>query len=520
MKRTFCAGQVLALFFIAFTSVMRADVALAALFTDHAVLQQEKPLPVWGRAEPSEKITVTLGDDSAHTTADRDGRWIVFLKPRSATAEGSDLVAAGKNTVTVHDVVIGEVWLCSGQSNMEYTVASREGWQANNRVLDAEREIANANFPLVRQVRIEQVVSEKPAETVNTSGWQPASPQTVGGFTAVGYFFARSLHQKLGVPVGIINSSWGATQIESWLSPAALASDPAFKVVEDRWQQTLAEYPAEMAKYPPVLAAWEKEDAAAKAAAGNAAKYAEYRAKHPKPRPPRGPGDKWTPAGLFNGMINPLLPYALRGTIWYQGESNAARPNEYERLFAALITSWRAHFGQGDFPFYWVQLPNYRASDDWAGLREAQTKTLRLPRTGQAVTIDIGEAGNIHPPNKQEVGRRLALIAKTETYGLPGDFSGPLFASQTREGRSLRLRFTCASSGLVAHDKPVQSLQIAGADRKFFPATARIDRDTLIVSAPEVKEPVAVRYAWSTAPEANLYNGVGLPAAPFRSDDW
>jgi sialate O-acetylesterase len=516
-------------------SLARADVTLAPLFADHAVLQRDKPLPVWGRADAGEKIAVTFRGQTMRTTAASDGRWIVYLDAAPATPTGTDLTVAGKNTVTLHDLVIGEVWLCSGQSNMEFTVEARPGtWQANSRAALAAAEVAAAHFPLIRHVAIQQTVAEAPADTVRTGPWQTATPQTVGGFTAVGYFFARDLFEKLGVPIGLVHSSWGGTPVESWMSPAALAGNPAFAVVDQRWRQTVAEYPAKKAAFDAALAAWTKADAAAKADAASGAKakpktdgaklYAAWLKKNPRPRAPRGPGDPWTPTGLFNGMINPLLPYAIRGAIWYQGESNAEHAAEYHALFAAMITAWRAHFGQGDFPFYWVNLANFKNSGDptgatYAFLREAQTQTLSLPRTGQALAIDIGNPDDIHPANKQDVGRRLALLAQHETYGITVDDTGPTFATATREGAALRVRFTHAS-GLLAHDKPVQSLELAGADHVFHPATAKIERDTLLVSSPEVKDPVAVRYAWKNAPEANLYNGAGLPAVPFRSDAW
>lgn len=513
----------------------RADVTLAPLFTDRAVLQRDKVVPIWGRADVGEKVTVTFAGQRKEATPAPDGRWLVQLDPLVASIQGADLIVAGKNTLTLRDVVVGEVWLCSGQSNMEWPVS---------RSADAVREIAAVNFPLIRHVRIEHVVAESPAESVPTSGWLAATPQTAGGFTAVGYFFARDLFQKLGVPIGIVHSSWGGTPVESWMSPAALASDPAFAVVGERWRKTVADFPTAKVAHAARLAEWQRVEAAAKAApapkapppsakakiAGKAkaepvSAYAEWLRANPRPRAPRGPGDPWTPSGLFNGMINPLLPYALRGTLWYQGESNAERAAEYHALFTAMITAWRAHFGQGDFPFFWVSLANYEVPTDptrriYAFLREAQTKALALPDTGQALAIDIGDPKDIHPVNKQEVGRRLALLAKNRVYSMTGDDTGPTLASATREGATLRLRFTHASGGLVAHDKPVQSLEIAGADRVFHAAAARIDRDTLIVASPKVREPIAVRYAWANAPEANLYNGAGLPAVPFRTDAW
>jgi sialate O-acetylesterase len=497
----------------------KAEVTLAPLFTDHAVLQRDKPLPVWGHAAAGEKITVTFRGESARTTAGADGRWIASLDPLAANAEGADLVVSGQNTVTLHDVLVGEVWLASGQSNMEFPVYDPKSTQFH--LQNAAAEVAAAKFPLLRQFLVSRTVAEQPIDTAK-GAWDVCSPETVGRFSAVAYFFARDLHEKLNVPVGIIDSTWGGTPVESWMSPAAIASNPAFAVVGQRWQKNLADYPAKRALYETQLAIWTRD--AADATAQGPAALAAFLKKNPKQRPPRGPGDSWTPTSLFNGMINPLLPYALRGAIWYQGESNAERASEYHVLFAAMITAWRAHFGQGDFPFYWVNLASYGVPGDptnmtYAFLREAQTQTLALPNSGQALAIDLGDRSNIHPANKQDVGHRLALLARTRVYGFTGDDTGPTFTSATREGSALRVRFSHAS-GLIAHDKPVQSLELAGADKKFHPATAKIVGDSLLVSSPLVREPVAVRYAFTNFPEANLYNGTGLPAVPFRSDDW
>ena len=490
-----------------------AEVSLAPLFRDGAVLQQGKPVPVWGRATAGEKITIAFGGQCIGATTGTDGRWVVVLAPLPASTLGTDLVARGQNLVTIHDVVVGEVWLCSGQSNMEWPV---------ERAQEAAKEIATAHYPLIRQFKVEQTVADTPRETV-AGEWQAASSATVGKFTAVGYFFARDLFQKLGVPIGIVHSSWGGTPVEAWLSPAALASRPAFQVVGERWRETLASYPANQAAYVAALDAWTKAEAATQGQ--GAAVHAAFLKRQPRPRAPRGPGDAWTPTGLFNGMISPLLPYALRGVLWYQGESNSERATEYRALFAALITGWRAHFGQGDFPFYWVSLANYKMPGDPTGtafayLREAQALALALPNTGQALAIDIGDPDNIHPTNKQEVGRRLALIAKAKIYHIPCDWSGPVFAGATPERSAMRVRFAHDEGGLVAHNRPVQALEVAGTDRKFHPAQGRIEGATLVVSAREVPAPVAVRYAWKNAPEANLFNGAGLPAAPFRSDNW
>ncbi len=457
---------------------LRADVSLAPLFTDHAVLQQGKAVPVWGRADPGELVSVAFHGQTVRATTGQDGRWIALLGALPATSDGADLVASGgKGAVVRHDVVVGEVWLCSGQSNMAFTMDDPR--HPAFHLQNAAQEVAAANFPLIRQFEVARKVSGIPMENA-TGSWVPCSPATAGPFTAVGYFFARNIQQRLHVPVGIILCCWSGTPIEPWLSPYALGSDPAFDVVGPRWKQTPPDYPHK---------------------------------------------DSWMPAGLFNGMINPLLPYSVRGILWYQGESNAARAREYERLFAALITTWRAHLGQADVPFYWVQLASYQTPGDpggmtWAFLREAQAQALVLPNTGMAVSIDIGDPKDIHPHNKQEVGRRLALIAKARAYGITGDFSGPVFSAAERVGSGMRVRFRYAEAGLTAADKPLQSFELAGPDHRFHQAAAAIAGDTVLVKCPEVPNPVAVRYAWTNNPDANLYNGAGLPAVPFRSDTW
>ena len=485
---------------------LRADVTLAPLFSNDAVLQHGKPLPVWGRADPGEGVRVEFAGQTVHTTADQSGRWYALLDPLQPAIEPAELVVTGKNTLRVTGVVVGEVWLCSGQSNMEWPLRL---------ALNPEQEIAAARFPLVRHFKVKPRMAETPVE-IAEGGWTACSPETAGDFTAVGYFFARDLHTRFGVPVGLINSTWGGTPIESWLSPATVNLNPTFRHVIDRWLDVLKRYPAAKEQYDHVLQLWTDQEKAAKA------KGAKFEA--PRPYPPEGPGHQNAPSSLFNGMINPLVPYAARGVLWYQGESNTGRAGEYQPLFRELITSWRRHFAQPDLFFLWAQLANHNGGDpiatNWAIVREAQTAALTLPDTGQAITIDIGDPNDYHPRNKQEVGRRMALVARAKLYGANIDYSGPVFSSLTREGAALRIRYEHAGTGLTARNKLLQSFQIAGADRTFYPAVARIDRDTVLVSATQVPEPVAVRYAWYNAPEANLYNGAGLPAVPFRSDDW
>ncbi|MCF7759354.1 MAG: sialate O-acetylesterase [Cephaloticoccus sp.] len=481
-----------------------ADVTLAPLFCDHAVLQQNRALPIWGQASAGEHVTVNFRGQTVGATTDRDGRWIVYLDPIAATTEPADLTVTGKTTVVVHDVLVGEVWLASGQSNMNRQLSS---------LPDAAEVIAKINQPLIRHITIRQTLATTPMETVETSGWQPGTPEHAGNFSAVAWFFAANLQRKLGVPVGLIHSSWGGSKIETWMDPHTLHAVNAWPAIEARWQELVKNYPTIVANHD----AWLKLDAEAKAKG----------TPNPVPPPllPRGPGTQHSPAECFNGMIVPLQPYALRGAIWYQGESNWAQPTEYAELFPAMIRAWRAQWGLGDFPFYFVQLPNYAQPNDatgqgWALIREAQAKALALPNTDMAVTLDCGNPQDIHPQNKPIVGRRLAQIAAVNVYKITGDWRGPRFASAEREGPALRVQFDEVLTGLIAEGKPPQALELAGEDRKFYPATAVIERNTLLVKSPQVAEPVAVRYAWSNTPGANLFNGAGLPAAPFRSDNW
>lgn len=483
---------------------LRADVTLAPLFRDHAVLQRDKAVKVWGWAEPGEKVQVAFGGQKVETVADAAGRWTTELAAMPASGESRDLTVTGKNTVVVKDVVVGEVWLCSGQSNMVWQVA---------KVMDAKKEMETSTYPLIRQFLVERTPMEKPADMVGGS-WALSAPGAIRDFTAVGYFFAREMHQFLKVPVGIINSSWGGTPIESWLSQATLDGDPDFAPVAERWKQALTEYPALKAKYDADLAKWTEQEAAARA------KGEEF--KRSKPREPGGANSSQTPSALYNGMINPLAPYTLRGVLWYQGENNSGRSREYHKLFPTLITTWRARFEQPELPFFWVQLANFKQLKDetgltWAYLREAQTSTLSLPHTGQAITIDIGNPDDIHPTNKQEVGRRLALIAKAKLFGQGVEFSGPVLEKAERAGTSIKLTFSHAAGGLDLRGEPL-AFQVAGADKKFIPAKARLEGEALVVEAPEVVAPKFVRYAWVNSPEACLFNRDGLPAPPFEAE--
>ncbi len=440
---------------------------LATLFRDHAVLQCDKPVSIWGRAAPGEHVVVLFGSQSVGATAGPDGRWIVVLAPLAVASQGADLTVAGGATVTIHDVVVGEVWLCAGQEKMPATVDGPVGR------IDAA-ETASARGPLIRQFAFDRPALGA-AATGPSGGWTPCSPDTVGRFTAVGYFFARDLSTRLGVPVGIIDSSQAGTPIEAWMSPASLGTLPiisAGRADEARWA---------------------------------------------------GPSGS-RPSSAFSARIDPLAPYAIRGAIWDQGEADVGRAADYAVHFPAMIRAWRSLFGQGDFPFFWVQLGNSASLADtgaqWARLREAQSGARSLPMTGEAVSLDLGATTGLGSGNAREIGRRLALIAKAQVYSIPVDYSGPLYSGIEHEGSALRVHFKFAGDGLTAADKPLQSFEIAGADRVFHAAKAAIEGDSVVVQSAAVKAPVAVRYAWRNAPFANLYNGAGLPAEPFRSDNW
>lgn len=497
-----------ALCFVASTTSALADITLAPLFRDGAVLQRDQPLVIWGRATAAERVEVKFKSQSAVAIAGADGRWKVTLKPEPASATGAEIVAIGANTVRVRDVLVGEVWLCSGQSNMAMMLRTTN---------DAEREIAAANHPLIRHYKIPAVVADKPAFDVEAV-WVACKPETAGNFSAVAYYFARELQQKLQVPIGLVNSSWGGTQIESWMNEATIKASPFAKDIQTRWETLLAEHPKKLEEHATKTAKWKTDGEKAKAAGKEFARKA--------PTPPEGPGSRWAPSGIYNAMIAPLVPYAMRGVIWYQGETNAKRHNEYGSLFTDMIKQWRSDFGQ-PLPFFFVQLANFESGEGtkgttWSYLREAQTHVLALPSTGMAVTIDIGEPKDIHPRNKLDVGKRLAFHARKVAYGENIETDGPLFASAKREGKVMRVNFTHAAGLKLLPTKADDraGFEVAGDDRKWVPAEAKVRGATLAVSAESVPKPVAVRYAWRNSPEARLVNGAGLPAAPFRSDNW
>ncbi len=495
-------------------STAMADVTLPSIFSDHMVLQRDTTVPVWGWADSGESVTVTIAGQTFETKADTTGKWSVKLGKLSG-GEPVTLTVKGKNTVTINDVLVGEVWLASGQSNMQLHVG-----EVNN----AGQEKASAKFPQIRMF----IVARRPSVTPQTNcegQWVVCSPETVASFSAAAYFFGRELHQKLGVPVGLIHASWGATPIEAWTSMDRMEGKkelkPVFKPWEDKLKVPYDDVKAQ-AQYQKQLVVW-KQNAEARKAEGKPVGDGPEKPVNPREH-------KNYPANLFNGMISPLIPYAIRGGIWYQGENNAKGElaKLYETQLPLLIQDWRTRWGQGDFPFAWVQLPNYKkrteepgAASDWAVMRESMLHSLSaVPNSGMAVTIDVGDAATIHPKNKQPVGHRLALWALATVYGEKVVFSGPLPAGRKISGAEVTLSFTHTEGGLVAKDGEPKGFAIAGADKKWVWAQARIEGDKVIVSSAEVKSPVAVRYAWADNPDCNLYNGSGLPASPFRTDTW
>ena len=477
-----------------------ANIKLPAVISDHMVIQQEMPARIWGWADPGETVSLEFLGQKVSGKADASGRWTLYLMPLKPGGPG-ELTISGQNSLAVHDVLVGEVWIGSGQSNMEFAV---------NRAVKAEQEIAAANFPQIRMFTVKKKVSDTPLDDVEGS-WQICSPDTVGRFSAVGYFFSRELHQRLHVPVGFIHTSWGGTPAQSWVSHQALENEPALKFIVSDWQKTLDAYPASRERYESAMEKWRPLAAAART---------EGKQAPAQPRPPAGPGHQNTPGGLYNAMIAPITPYTIRGATWYQGEADAnqSRAYAYRRLFRLMIEDWRQAWGEGDFPFLFVQLANFKANPYWPLLRESQTSTLELRNTAMAVIIDIGNSTDIHPTNKQDVGLRLSLAARAMVYGEKIEYSGPMFRSLAAEGNRLRVWFDHIGGGLQARGGgELTGFTVAGRDGNFVPAEAKIDGGTVLVSSAAVTDPVAVRYAWQDDPGCNLINQEGLPASPFRA---
>ena len=642
--------------FAASTGVVFANVKLPAIIGDNMVLQRGKATTMWGWSEPGEEIMVSVSWHSMawEITADNTGKWTFKMNP-PRTAGPHEITFSGKNTIKLKNILVGEVWVCSGQSNMQWSV---------NVAANPQEEIASADYPNIRLFSVERKVADKP-QTDCVGSWSQCSPETVPGFSAVAYFFGRELYKELNVPIGLIHTSWGGTSAEAWTSSGVLRTLPDYKEVMEQIEQFQVNPEPFQKRYEEQMLEWHKKinlsdpegknctdvdyddkdweemelpqlweqaghqtfdglmwfrkevevpaswvgkelilelgpiddmdstwlngiraggietagqwqtnrtykidskiikagrniiavrvldtgggggiygqakqmklkpaDTSDETAIPLAGKWRykksyDLQSMPPQPRLPMRIDNSNAPTALYNAMIAPLIPYSIRGAIWYQGESNAGRAYQYRSLFPAMIKNWRIDWGQGYFPFLFVQLANFMAVDTepvdsaWAELREAQLMTLALPNTGMAVIIDIGEADDIHPKNKQDVGKRLALWALAKTYGKDLVYSGPIYKSMKTDGNKIILDFEHTGGGLVAKGgEPLKGFAIAGADRKFVWADAKIDGDTVVVSHDEISVPVAVRYGWANNPVCNLYNKEGLPAAPFRTDKW
>jgi sialate O-acetylesterase len=464
----------LAWFVVALVAIpAAADTALPAIFSDNMVLQRGQALPIWGTDDKAAEVTVTLGDAKA-TAKVEGGKWMAKL-PAQKAAEATELTVEGSSKITLKNVAIGEVWLCSGQSNMEWSVAASK---------NPQEEIAAAKHPRIRHIKLEHTLGATPQDSVPSKlSWQVCTPQTVPQWTAVGYYFARHLQKELDVPIGLIGSNWGGTRIEPWTPPEGFQQVPALKDITSKLDQVA-----------------------------------------------KGKPSASTPTAMYNAMIHPLVPYAIQGALWYQGESNNGEGMQYAEKMKALIGGWRKVWNRDHMPFYFVQLAPYRYSNAKAdrslqlpGIWEAQAATLAVPHTAMAVTTDtLGEKEitDIHPKNKQEVGKRLALCALAKTYGKSDlVYSGPLYKSMKVEGSKVRIAFDHTGSGLVSRDgKPLTWFTIAGEDKKFVEAKAEIDGNSVVVSAESISRPVAVRFAYHEEAQPNLANKEGLPAAPFRTD--
>lgn len=485
-----------------------AQIRLPAIFGDHMVLQQKQANPVWGWAAPGETIMVKIHGQSHMTEADEKGYWRVHLRPLPAGGPYRLEIESERSKFYFDDVLVGEVWICSGQSNMAWPVRI-----TNTATLD----ILTANYPKIRLLTVPRVGTQEQQNDFEGE-WSACSPQTVGDFSAVGYLFGRRLHHALDVPIGLIDNAWGGSAAEAWISREVLEKDGRFNELMTWWKDQEAGY-----NYDSLLVAWETELAEWE-------KQEEAERSTPRPRRPNNlMTGNHRPGNIYNGVLYPTIGYGIRGVIWYQGESNADRAYQYRDLFPLLIEHWRKQWGQGDFPFYYVQLADFRAESDqpgdsnWAELREAQTMTMdRLENVGEAVIIDAGEGRDIHPRDKQTVANRLARWALARDYHKDIQFRGPTYQSMKIEGNKILLTFNEVGQGLYAFDThEPQGFTIAGADQKFVAAEGKIISPTQMeIWSDQIANPVAVRYAWADNPRCNMYNRDGLPMTPFRTDDW
>ena len=496
---------------LVFATVARANVTLPDVISSGMVLQRDHAVPIWGTADPGEAVTVRFNGQTRSTTASAEGRWLIHLQPLKASATPSVLTIEGRNKIELQDILVGEVWLVAGQSNMQRLLSE---------TANGEQVIAAANHPTIRLFNVSRQVAFKHAQPP-LGVWRACSSESVKEFSAAGYYFGVELQKELNVPIGLINSSYGGSQAEAWTPVEYLNASADLKPTVDRKKIWDEERPRVKVQYDEAIRQWREEADKAKAAGA---------VPRPSPSVPDALREYRVAASIYNGMIEPLIPFSIRGAIWYQGESNEARAQQYAILLPVMIKSWRERWGEGDFPFGIVQLPNYRdqkpepADEAWSHIREAQRLTaLSVPHTGLIVTIDIGEARDIHPKNKLDVGKRMARWALVDVYKQKMSKSGPVFQKAEVKGSKIVVTFSEVGSGLkLKSGTNPEEFAIAGADRKWYWAEAKIvGRNRVELWSPQVAQPVAVRYAFNNNPRnPNLTNDTGIPAGPFRTDNW
>ena len=493
----------------ALAPALRAELKLPAIIGDHMVLQQKQANPIWGWDTPGTRVTVAFAGQSHTATAAADGKWTVKLAAVGANATPQTITITGTNRVEIQDVLVGEVWMCSGQSNMGFKLGT--DW-------NGDIEAAASKLPNLRLISVPQVGTQELKNDFR-GAWKASTPESARAFTAVGFLFGRYIHEIVGVPVGLIDNAWGGSAAEAWIRRTTLNSAPQFKAMMAATAKREADLQSEKGR-------------AATAAAMAKWKVDAEKARAEKKAPPRAPVDWLTnnarPGNIFAGVVHPTLGYGIKGVVWYQGEANASRAYEYRELFPFMIQQWRQEWGQGDFSFYWVQLADYRAEkpepgdSDWAELREAQTRTLRLPNTGQAVIIDLGEGKDIHPRNKHDVAARLVRWALVKDYGLKFPYRSPEFQSVAFQGGKAVVTLDCFGSTLRPFDvNEPRGFAVCGADKVWHWATGRVILPNKVeISSDKVPAPIAVRYAWADNPVCNLFSNDGLPVTPFRTDDF
>jgi sialate O-acetylesterase len=487
-----------------------AAVQLPNLFSDHGVLQRDRPVRIWGSGQAGENVTVRFHDQTVTTQSDAYGNWEAWLRPEPAGGPYTLTVSGDATTAPLErkDILVGDVWLASGQSNMEFPLAGFGG-ASPAPMKDSEKEIAAAIHPRIRLLLQKRATSDVPLAEASDP-WTECTPETARHFSAVAYFFGREISERENVPVGLIDTTWGGTPAHSWISPKGLAASNLTSVFDDGGM--IAQ---EQGRADQIKANYAREDAALQAAGKPVGTHPRIATDH---------GGAWVPGTLFNAMIAPYTRYTIKGALWYQGEtdSDARRAPYYSRVFPSLISDWRQQWGEGDFPFFFVQISSFGSpAAGWPVVRDAQRRTLSLRQTGMAVTVDVGTPGNVHPPDKQTVGHRLALAARATVYGEGIEYSSPEFLQATTEPGSVRVWFTHAG-GLTSKGEEVGGFEVAGDDHNFVPGTAKIEKvgesNTVVVSSPKVAFPRFVRYDWSGVVTTFLYNGAGLPAGTFTSE--